>query len=758
MMKLLEALRPPARVQTPWRLWDYAFVGFLGGLALTLLEAIDRAIVLAPFFSTSQQRFLFLAYFTPTLLSTTLMGVLIGVGLTLLRVLGRLEHRFLETPSQRWKHWVSDGVRLLLLGVAAVAVAIMLRPSFIAIGRRASTLGKERMRRFSPDGFEMAKSGFQWVEANPLIALGVMLMVVWLIARWIGQRPAIRRLCVSKQQGLMLAPLALLLMGGVYSLDSRYYFSIYDRSVHLPLSLVQLMLGLTWGALIYWRFSHRLSPWIKPSVGGGILAAMTLTALAFINFDNDQSLKALFWSRSVVARRTITFLQWALDSDRDGFAAILGGGDCDDTDPRVNPLAQEIPDNGIDENCLGGDLELQKAEGRRQKAEETRVPATSDQRPATILLITIDALRADHLGCYGYERPTSPHLDQFAQRGQLFVNAYSQGTNTGHSFASMFRSAYGEDIFDEARPTFIQILAEHGYTTVSFSAKRMEKWLRGKTWARYKPTLLKGIQIHAHEDELGQWSADEITDGVIAYLKGASPDKPSFIWAHYLEPHYPYRRYPEFNFGENRVDHYDSEIAYADRALGRLFEYLDQSNAWPTTLVIISADHGEAFFEHGQQEHSSRPYQEQIHVPLLVRHPTEAPARFNQPVGLIDVGPTILRFAGIDPPAEYEGVDLFSATAQTDRLIFSETPRNIPEPSFYVWAMMDGSWKLMYGIVGQTFELYNLQADPGERSNLVDARPEKAREMKTKFGRWFDLQSLRPVHSGDWSVRHLLRK
>jgi arylsulfatase A-like enzyme len=125
---------------------------------------------------------------------------------------------------------------------------------------------------------------------------------------------------------------------------------------------------------------------------------------------------------------------------------------------------------------------------------------------------------------------------------------------------------------------------------------------------------------------------------------------------------------------------------------------------------------------------------------------------------LIDLGPTILRFAGIDPPAGYEGLEFFSSTAQADRPVFSETPRNIPEPSFYAWAMIDGSWKLMYDVVGHTFELYNLQDDPGETRNLIDANPEQAREMKVKFGRWFDRQSLSPLHSGDWSVRHILMK
>jgi arylsulfatase A-like enzyme len=767
-----------SRVPKQWRFWDCAAIGFLGGLALTLLEAIDRTIVLLPFFNTLEQRFLFLAYFSPMLLSATLIGVLIGGAVAALETFRQLEKRWLGTaPRRRWQRWIWGGIRWLWLGAAAAAIAILLRPSVRAVGRRLSALGKGPMRRFSPDLFELIKTGFQWAQTHSLVIIGLMAVLAWLMVRWISRWPAIQRIGLSKAQGWALALLMLLSMGGAYALDSRYYFSIYDRSVHLPLFFVQLGVGLIAAALIYRALDHRWLIRIKLLVGVGVVAALGLTALTFLRFDTDQSLKALFWSRSVVARRPLIFLQWVFDFDRDGFASILGGGDCDDSDPQIQPLARDIPGNGRDDNCLGGDLKLgvsgQGSVVSGESADLTRQPSatpdhgpqtkgkrqtTKDKRQNNILLITIDALRADHLSCYGYARPTSPHLDQFARQGQLFVNAYSQGTNTGHSFASMFRSAYGEAIFDDERPTFIEILAGHRYTTVSFSAKRIEKWLRGQTWERYKPTLLKGIQRQAHSGEQGQWSADDITDEVTKYLKTNSASQPYFIWAHYLEPHYPYRPHPGFDFGQSPIDRYDSEIAYTDQALGRLFEYLDQSGDWANTLVIISADHGEAFFEHGQREHSSRPYQEQIHVPLLMRCPGEAPQRVQQPSGLIDLAPTMLRLAGIDPPAEYDGVDLFSPTAQADRPIFSETPRNIPEPSFYVWAMIDGSWKFMYDVVGHTFELYDLHDDPGERRNLVDVNAAKTQEMNAKFGIWFDRQSLLPLYSGDWSVRHILRK
>jgi arylsulfatase A-like enzyme len=751
MNHLFEATTQSTRA--PWRLRDYAAIGFLGGFALMMVEAIERTVVLAPFFTTPGQRLVFLAYFAPTALGSALIGCFIGLGVVTLKALRRWEGQSLTAmPSSDWRRWASAGIKLVLFVAAAGAIALALRPTFVAAGRRLSAFAKEPVRQWSPDVFELARTAFQWAQTHPLIILSVLLVGVGLVVRWTGRRSIVKRVSLSEKQGLFLMPLALLLMGGAYAQDLTYYFSIYDRAVHLPLFVIELALGMVAGALMYRALRRQL--WLGRFILAGMVLALGLSSFSLLRFDHDQSLKALFWSRSVAARRTVSFLQWAIDVDRDGFASILGGGDCDDRNPQIHPLAQEIPDNGIDENCLGGDLKSPISDLRPQTSDHAT--GNTQHGPQNILLITIDALRADHLGCYGYQRATSPHLDRFAQQGQLFLNPYAQGTNTGHSFASMLRSAYGESIFDEGRPTFVEILARHGFSTAFFNARR--NWLRGKTWERYRLTLTRGIQFEAHKEERGQWFADDITDKLIEYWKTFSSDQSHFIWAHYLEPHYPYEPHSQFDFGESPADRYDSEIAYTDRALGRLFAALEQSKTWPNTLVIISADHGEAFYEHGQREHSSRPYQEQVRVPLLIRHPAHAPGRFDRAVGLIDLGPTILQFAGIDPPVEYEGVNLFSPTISTDRPVFSETPRNLPEPAFYAWAMIDGSWKLMYDVVGHTVELYNLKDDPGERKNLVDLRVEETHEMRQKFGRWFDLQSLRPRHSGDWQVRRILRK
>jgi len=175
------------------------------------------------------------------------------------------------------------------------------------------------------------------------------------------------------------------------------------------------------------------------------------------------------------------------------------------------------------------------------------------------------------------------------------------------------------------------------------------------------------------------------------------------------------------------------------------------------TLVILTADHGESFFEHGQRAHSTMSYEEVIHVPLIVRYPRREPERVEVPVGLIDVAPTILRFAGIEVPTWYEGRDLFSSSGRARRPIFTETQRTAPGPIFFNYAMIDGDWKLIYDFVANTFELYNLKDDPRERRNLIEINREKAAELNHMLTRWIDVQSTQPIRSGMWSVQEVLK-
>jgi arylsulfatase A-like enzyme len=459
-------------------------------------------------------------------------------------------------------------------------------------------------------------------------------------------------------------------------------------------------------------------------------------------------------SRSIVARRAFQAARAATDRDGDGFSPYFGGGDVDDADASVNPMAAETPANGVDDNCIGGDLaRSDQARGSLfvpVSAEATRAPEPPPAAPATaagarnILILSVDCLRGDHLSCYGYPKPTSPNIDRFAAESLVFENAYAQGTNTGHSFTSLYRSSYADDIFDSRIPTFAKVARDRGFQTHFVNAIRTDAWLNANRWDKYKELMGDFEIVHSEGDRF--WNAEALTDRAIETIDGEPRDVPQLTWVHYFDCHRPRRRHPEHDFGRSAAGVFDSNVAFVDRHLGRLLDHLRENGRLDDTIVFIIADHGEAFMEHGAVDHSNKPYNNNTLVPLIVHAPGAAPARFSEPCGLIDVGPTALAFAGIPSPAYYRGVDLLAAAragGPPHRLIVSETPRNLIESSFYSWALVDWPLKVMWDVRSNTTEIYDIEADPGEQHNLVDRHPELATRLRAELGAWLDRETAR---------------
>jgi arylsulfatase A-like enzyme len=239
-----------------------------------------------------------------------------------------------------------------------------------------------------------------------------------------------------------------------------------------------------------------------------------------------------------------------------------------------------------------------------------------------------------------------------------------------------------------------------------------------------------------------------LTDETIEYIQNRQ-GKPFYAWVHYNDLHakgeWHYIKRSERGFGDRPVDIYDSNAAYVDEHLGRLFSYLESTGLLESTIVAISADHGEEFLDHGQLYHSGRPYPPQTRVPLILRHPGVKPLRVKEPVSLIDLAPTFLRGVGLFPPREYKGVGLrlTAAGLAAGRKVFIETPRNVPQGNSFAWAVVEGDWLFIYDLFGNTFELYDKATDPTCRTNLIDTEPARAEAMMSALGGWLDGQSQR---------------
>jgi arylsulfatase A-like enzyme len=423
-----------------------------------------------------------------------------------------------------------------------------------------------------------------------------------------------------------------------------------------------------------------------------------------------------------------------LDGDGDGYSRFLGDGDCAPDDPRRHPGAREIPGNGIDDDCFDGDLDA-AAEPFAPPPPEPR-PAALPERPPVFVIIC-DTLRPDHLGHYGYERPTSPNLDRFAEAAVIFERAYAPAPYTLASVPAILTSRHPTMVssgllrkrgkLPADTPSVAALFSQAGYRTEVISDL-------GGTLTQHD--LLRGFTnrkvVHDRVDLVTRHALRIVDDW-------ASGDraKPLMLAIYWVTPHSPYRRYPGApEFGDDFADQYDHEIAAFDQNAGELLDRLESLGLLDTSIIAFLSDHGEAFGEHGDYYHGHNLYEENVRVPLVIRAPgVEARTARGGPVSLIDLAPTLLSLAGLDVPPAMRGHDLtgvlYGADLDPDRTVFAESHfTGYGTSRDYQAAVVSGTDKLIENRGSRTFELYNLAADPGEKNDLALERPDKVIELR----------------------------
>jgi len=371
------------------------------------------------------------------------------------------------------------------------------------------------------------------------------------------------------------------------------------------------------------------------------------------------------------------------------------------------------------------------AERHASEQELPPLPEGPRRPDADVVVITIDALRADHLGAYGYARKTTPHIDALAAGATRFERAYSQAPHTSFSIASMLTGKYF--------PTLARLAPGEIHTPIA-AVLRNYGW---RTAAFYPPSVfyVDAPKLKAYADthfsfeyvKFEYLDAERRVDQIEAYFDTVKPKK-AYVWVHFFEPHEPYEAHADFPFGAADIDRYDSEIAYVDRAVGRLVDYLRRNR--PGAIIVVAADHGEEFDEHGGRYHGSALYDEQLHIPLIVAVPGVPPHRITGPVQLIDVTPTVLNLLDIPVPARMRGTDLgpWLATppADPDRLppAFAE----VEDKRMVVWRKEKLICDLNWGFCAY----HDLAVDPGEHHNAADERPDRAAFLRGLLDEWLD--------------------
>jgi arylsulfatase A-like enzyme/HEAT repeat protein len=353
---------------------------------------------------------------------------------------------------------------------------------------------------------------------------------------------------------------------------------------------------------------------------------------------------------------------------------------------------------------------------------------------ADIVLITVDALRADHLSCYGYARPTSPNIDAIAARGVRFAHAYAQAPHTSFSLASIMIGKY--------YPTLARLSSSDTHETLAKILRRYG-W---KTAAFFPPAVfyidaqkMKAFEANYFDFEYVKYEylgAEQRVAQIRDFLDAEHPKK-LFLWLHLFEPHEPYESHAEFDFGHRDVDRYDSEISYTDVAVGKVVKLIQSKR--PNAIVFIGADHGEEFGEHDGRYHGTTLFEEQVHVPFIVAG-KGLPARVvDGPAQLIDIPATILGLLDIPIPERMRGTDLGPWLATPPAPIDDMPPAFAEVDDKRMVATADD--KLICDMAKDFCSLYDLHADPGERHNLADQRPDRVAALRRKLDAWLGQQA-----------------
>jgi arylsulfatase A-like enzyme len=450
-------------------------------------------------------------------------------------------------------------------------------------------------------------------------------------------------------------------------------------------------------------------------------------------------------------------LQRAGDFDGDGFSRILAGGDCDDGNDQIHPGAVEIPGDGIDQNCLGGDPTLSRDASEVAFAE---LPE-SVPKPLNVVLITIDTLRADHVSAYGYRRPTTPRIDAVASSGTLFRNAWAHAPSTRYSMPAILTGRLPLDVvydtsvrgwpgLSEDNTTIAEIMKSRGMATGAvlnywyFTPAR--KINQGYDhYDNRNQRLHKGIPGEGPAKTKGS-SSKEQTDHAIEMLDKLA-GRPFHLWVHYYDPHFAYEKHPEAtDFGNDRVDLYDNEIQYTDLQIGRLLDELERRGLYDRTVVVITGDHGEGFGEHGIDLHGYHLYSAQTKVPLIIRVPGVAARAVDTPVGHVDILPTLANLVGGEASPEMMGrslVDMITgaAPASSERYVFQQLSY---ENNHEMRAAVGPRCHAIFNVSPQTsWEIYRIESDPDETRDIVDD-PGDCADTRRALEAWYDRSQIPP--------------
>lgn len=675
-------------------LYAFAFTVFFGAVLficccenLALLTSRGQNIVFS-------KNIVFLVLFTTALSVLGALYMLIGIAalISCARAMG-------NNARERLSHYRRYPVAFLSLALTV--------PFIIIYSCLCTAIFKGEGINARLEAFSKIHATFHPIKFACIVGTCVLLaFITWLIL-WIliaSVRRALQR-SSSFFPAALLPLLILILCGAVVWLNCTLALRIYE-DIHACLSALCLLASLVSFGLLRYIFTCQKRGELSQKVivicvsSIGVIAILIL----FFYYHRMDSISHQMAERNHLQAFIITRTQRLLKFARlDSYCTLL-------------PRAEDIPPS----RSTG------EAYGPHPQMLHHILPQGIKWN---VLLIMIDSVRADILGCYGKRPSPSPRIDLLAARGVVFRRCYTSGTFTGSSLPALFTSSPIPFILDRNPKkdfsSLVNILRGEGYATYALYGFNCEG-------ARSKVTAYSAVPsiIESFDEYACQANRDLQDETLRHYLAKCSrtEERPFFIYWHMRGPRAQFEMNP-FSSRDHILRGYAAELSGEDRRIEQALQWVNELSLADHTIVIISSDHGEEILDHGALYHGTTVYNEQIHVPLIMVAPGLQPRTVVNPVAAIDIMPTLLDLLNISTDYPMYGRSLVPA-------MMGRSMSSVPIFSFaasHYWSITGEKWKLIWDRPLGFVELYNLADDPHELNNLANEQQGRTQEMKDKI-------------------------